>query len=105
MSPPVDGTIVRVVYYRDGGDPTQWVAHALEFDLVGAGPSREAAVAALAEAIGFQVADCGHPDTHPNNLYASAPAEYHEQYAAGRDCARAEVVVRGGRVLLLFRED
>lgn len=76
---------VRVVFYREDG---AWVAHCLEFDLVGAGKSKEAALRLLAEAIAIQV-EASARFKNWANLFAPAEGKYFAMFAAGRDVPRA----------------
>ncbi|HEV2971525.1 MAG TPA: hypothetical protein VGY55_16230 [Pirellulales bacterium] len=43
---------LRVVLYRDDGD---WIAHCLEIDVCGDGPSKEQALALMTTAIQIQI--------------------------------------------------
>ena len=74
---------LRAVFYRqDGG----WVAHCLEFDLMGDGASREDALERLTEAIQIQV-EFSLERGNPKNLFSPAPGEFFEMFASGRDVA------------------
>jgi predicted RNase H-like HicB family nuclease len=78
---------IRVVFYQDEG---VWVAHCLEFDLLGDGPSRAEALHKLSQAIRLQVEatlDYGNPA----NLFSPADGEYFRMFAAGEDVAEGEL--------------
>ncbi len=75
---------LRVVFYREEAD---WIAHCLEFDLLGDGQSKEEAIESLTKAIELQVeASLGqHPN--PQNLFSPAPGEFLRMFAVGREVA------------------
>ena len=74
---------LRIVFYKDDGD---WVAHCLEFDLLGNGPTKEEALECLTEAIGLQLEASLRYDNRAN-LFSPAPGKFFEMFAAGRDAA------------------
>lgn len=78
---------LRVVFYKEDGD---WIAHCLEFDLVGDGDTKDAAWANLCDAIVTQV---HHFVENPNpaNLFSQAPGRYLAMFAAGEDTVVAEM--------------
>jgi hypothetical protein len=67
----------RATVLRDAGE---WVAHCLDLDIVATGVSREAAVDALAEAVGLQLAYAREHDSH-EQLYQLAPPEAWQKHA------------------------
>jgi len=69
---------LRVVFYpEDGG----WIAHCLEFDLLGSGGTKQDAIESLAEAIRLQVEESVR-SANPRNLFSPADGEYFERFAA-----------------------
>jgi hypothetical protein len=58
---------------------SEWVAHCLELDLVDTGPTAEAAMDALAEAVSTQI---GYAHTHDNleHLFHPAPADAWQRF-------------------------
>jgi len=78
---------LRVFFYKEDGD---WVAHCLEFDLLGDGETKEEALESLSGAIEIQVEEfilSGNAE----NLFAIAESRYFEMFAAGRDVATGEL--------------
>lgn len=72
---------IRVVFYREGSD---WVAHCLEFDLVGDGPDRRLALEHLLDAMGLQLqASIEHQN--PDNLFRPADGKYFRMFFEGQD--------------------
>jgi predicted RNase H-like HicB family nuclease len=71
---------LRIVFYKADGD---WIAHCLEFDLVGTGKSREEALHNLATAISIQV-DFSINRSNPKNLFSPADGKYLHMWAAGK---------------------
>jgi predicted RNase H-like HicB family nuclease len=81
---------IRIVFYRDEG---AWIAHCLEFGLIGDGASRREALEQLGEAIQLQVqASVKHKNLA--NLFSPADAKLFEMFAAGRDVAEGELTLR-----------
>ena len=80
---------VRVVFYRDDDDRSVWIAHCLEFDLIGDGSTKQEAFKMLARAISIQV-EQSFRSGNPMNLFTPAPPEYQVKYARGRDTADGE---------------
>ena len=70
---------LRIVFYREDGS---WVAHCLEFDLVGSGATKDEAAGSLLEIIAIQVEDSLQHD-NPANLFFPAPGKYFEMFARG----------------------
>src|SRR6266851_9365634 len=74
---------IRVVFYKEA---PYWIAHCLEFDLLGSGETKRDALAMLAEAIEIQVRatiESGNIE----NLIRPADAKYFLMYAQGADVA------------------
>lgn len=61
----------RAIAFREGGE---WVAHCLDLDVVSSGATRVAAVDALAEAMGLQLAYARENDNF-EHLFRPAPDE------------------------------
>lgn len=72
---------LRVVFYQEDGD---WIAHCLEFDLLGDGKTKEEAARQLGGAIETQVG-CFLENRNIHNLFMPAPAEIQSRFAAGED--------------------
>ena len=85
---------LRVVLYVDG---ESWVAHCLEFDLVGDGGTKEEALEALTAAIAIQV-NASLEFENPANLFTPADGEFFQKYAEGVDVADGEMTVRMDRL-------
>jgi predicted RNase H-like HicB family nuclease len=80
---------LRVVFYREGDF---WIAHCLEFDLVGHGETREEAIGCLSHAIYIQiVASAKHKN--PANLFTPADGRFFRMFAAGKDVAIGKVEI------------
>ncbi len=71
---------MRVVFYKEGED---FIAHCLEFDLVGHGSTQEAALELLSEAISIQVEETLQSG-NSENLFSPAPGEFFRMFAAGK---------------------
>lgn len=70
---------LRVVFYRED---EAIIAHCLEFDLLGDGPTHREAIERLAEAIRIQVKE-GVETGNLANLFTPAPGEFFRMFAAG----------------------
>ncbi len=81
---------IRVVFYRDESDKSVWVAHCLEFDLMGHVPTRKKSLKMLTEAIGIQLKNT-MKSGNLKNLFTPAPAEFQMMYARGRDIVDGEL--------------
>jgi hypothetical protein len=81
---------LRVVFYREADS---WIAHCLEFDLIGDGPTKEAALDCLNKAIAIQF-DASKDFDNGANLFTPADGEFFQRYAAGIDISHGELVVR-----------
>jgi predicted RNase H-like HicB family nuclease len=74
---------LRAVFYRESDS---WIAHCLEFDLVGDGSTREEALQSLSDAIGCQL-DATLENRNAANLFSPADGRYFTMFAAGKDVA------------------
>lgn len=74
---------IRVVFYREDD---AWIAHCLEFDLIGDGNTQEEALECLGTAIEIQV-EQSIRYKNPRNLFSPADGKYLQMYAAGEDVA------------------
>lgn len=96
---------LRIVFYREDD---QWVAHCLEFDLIGSGNSRQEALDGLNAAIVTQL-EFSAANNNPLNLFAPADGEYFEMFAAGTDIAegalRLEIVPQSGGSIVIERTE
>jgi hypothetical protein len=72
---------VRVLLSRDDN---RWVAHCLEFDLLGDGSTKVEAIRQLWQAIGIQVEESKRLNNRAN-LFNPAPPIYWERFARGRE--------------------
>lgn len=78
---------LRVIFYREDG---AWIAHSLEFDLVGDGDTPGAALSNLSEAIQLQVRaaiDCNNM----KNLFKPADGKFFAMFAAGKKIVAGEI--------------
>ncbi|MHB1033495.1 MAG: hypothetical protein ACYC35_01775 [Pirellulales bacterium] len=87
---------LHIVFYKEDND---WVAHCLEFDLVGDGHTKEDAVAALSAAIRIQ-AEESLKQNNPANLFSPADGKYFQMFAAGTDSAVGEFHLNMESVLI-----
>jgi hypothetical protein len=78
---------LRVVFYSEDGE---WIAHCLEFDLLGSGATKRLALECLADAIRLQVDESIRHD-NPRNLFSPAGGEFFEMFAAGQEVAEGEL--------------
>jgi predicted RNase H-like HicB family nuclease len=67
-----------------------WIAHCLEFDLLGDGDTKEEALQNLNKAIAIQV-EASLKYSNPGNLFCPASGRYFEMFAAGSDVAVGEL--------------
>lgn len=81
---------LRVVFYKDGAN---WVAHCLEFDLVGDGKTTKAALKSLAKAIFIQAED-SLKHQNPANLFSPADSKIFQMFAAGKNIAAGELKIK-----------
>jgi hypothetical protein len=75
---------LRVVFYKEDGD---WIAHCLEFDLLGDGPTKNDALEGLARAITIQASESLESQNFAN-LFSPADGEYFRRYFRGRNTAK-----------------
>lgn len=80
---------LRVVFYEEEGE---WIAHCLEFDLVGCAATREAALELLSEAIVIQL-KATQQNQNLANLFTPASGEYLAKFAAGHDVADGDLTI------------
>lgn len=78
---------LRIVFYRDGQD---WIAHCLEFDLIGDGSTKESALDSLGTAIDLQVKESVE-HANPSNLFSPADGKYFAMFAAGKNVVFGEL--------------
>ena len=88
---------LRIVFYKESGD---WIAHCLEFDLLGDGPTKAKALDALSEAIRVQVA---YSFEHKNidNLFSPAEGKYFRMFAEGKDVASKNIAIGALKIPLV----
>ena len=79
---------LRIVFYKESG---RWIAHCLEFDLVGDGRTRDAALRLLSKAITAQIL-AFRKYNNLRNLFTPADGKYFEMFAAGKDVTTGEIV-------------
>ncbi len=79
----------RVVFYKEDGE---WVAHCLEFDLVGNGATQDEALALLGKALEIQV-EQSIKFNNPANLFRPAESKYFRLFFAGSDVPSAKLVI------------
>jgi hypothetical protein len=93
-------TPIRVVFYQDDG---VWVAHCLEFDLMGDGATKGLAMDRLGEAIALQAqASLDHDNL--DNLFRPADGKLFAMFAAGRGVSEGELRLRLGSVSIDLAE-
>ena len=85
--PPALRLPLRIVFYKEEG---AWIAHCLEFDLIGDGDTQQEAVQQLCEAIVLQM-EATIEHKNPANLFTPADGKFFEMFAAGKDVATAEL--------------
>jgi len=77
---------IRVVFYQEEG---AWIAHCLEFDLLGDGETQGDALTMLSKAIRIQV-EAARDYGNPANLFSPAEGKYFRMFAAGEDVTAPE---------------
>jgi predicted RNase H-like HicB family nuclease len=87
---------LRVVFYRDEG---VWVAHCLEFDLMGDGATQAEALRNLEEAMTLQI-EASLKSGNRANLFKPAAGRFFEMFAAGTDVAHGEVHIESEAVTI-----
>lgn len=78
---------IRAVLYREGG---VWIAHCLEFNIVGDGTTKSDAIASMAHFIRLQV-DATVEGSNAANLFRPAKGRYFEMFAKGKDVSKLEM--------------
>ncbi|MGE3637556.1 MAG: type II toxin-antitoxin system HicB family antitoxin [Pirellulales bacterium] len=81
---------IRIVFYKEGN---AWVAHCLEFDLMGDGDTREEALDQLGDAIALQI-EASIEHDNPANLFSPADGKFFEMFAAGKNIAIGELQLK-----------
>lgn len=94
---------LRVVFYKEDGE---WVAHCLEFDLVGVAKNKEEAVKLLSEAIFVQL-KATLKNKNLKNLFRPADGEYFQKFAAGTDAIEGnlEVVMKKAKGIVFEKTE
>ena len=87
---------LRIVFYKDGN---AWIAHCLEFDLIGDGSTKEEALSRMNEAVGIQV-EASLQHDNPANLFKPADGRFFAMFAAGSDVAMGEVRLQFDSVII-----
>ena len=82
---------LRTVFYRDDDS---WIAHCLEFDLIGDGQTKKEALENLCKAVLIQL-DFSVKNNNMRNLFSPADGELFRRFAAGK---KSDVAV--GKLLL-----
>jgi len=77
---------LRVVFYRDGDS---WIAHCLEFDLLGDGKTKPEALDLLTKAIAIQ-AQASVEHNNPANLFSPSL----ESFPKGHSLTRFQLTIR-----------
>jgi predicted RNase H-like HicB family nuclease len=78
---------LRIVFYRE---EDTWIAHCLEFNLLGDGKTQAEALAQLSEAIQLQAAASIEYD-NPRNLFSPADGKFFGMFAAGEAALHGEL--------------
>lgn len=81
---------LRIVFYKESG---RWIAHCLEFDLIGDGRTRDAALRLLSKAIETQI-QAFRKYKNLRNLFTPADGKYFEMFAAGKDVTTGEILAQ-----------
>src|SRR5665213_1268288 len=84
----------RVLFYKDGDD---WIAHCLEFNLLGDGANKEEALQQLSEAIVLQV-EASVELGNPANLFKPADPRLFMMFAAASDVVGDELHIQIGSI-------
>jgi len=87
---------IRVVFYQEDNS---WVAHCLEFDLLGHGTTQEQALELLNGAIHTQV-EASQDFENSANLFSPADGKYFRMFAAGSDAAHGEVQFQSSHIII-----
>jgi hypothetical protein len=86
---PVLRIPLRVVFYKED---REWLAHCLEFDLVGDGSTKAEALAALNEAIRIQL-EYSFEHQNIDNLFTPADGKFFRMFAAGKDVKGKDIAI------------
>jgi predicted RNase H-like HicB family nuclease len=87
---------IRAVFYRE---EDFWVAHCLEFDIMGHGKTQKEALEMLEGAIKAQI-EATIRFNNPRNLFSPADGRIFAMYAAGRPAAEGSVVLATDQVTI-----
>ncbi|MDR3633630.1 MAG: hypothetical protein P4L84_07320 [Isosphaeraceae bacterium] len=87
---------LRVVFYQEGSD---WVAHCLEFDLMGDGPDKAIALERLYQAIGLQV-EATYRHKNEANLFSPADGRIFAMFAAGKDVGIGKIEITASPIVV-----
>ncbi|MCH7987777.1 MAG: hypothetical protein IID46_01360 [Planctomycetes bacterium] len=80
---------LRVVFYYE---QDRWIAHCLEFDLMGDGETQPEALESLSEAISLQI-DASLVHNNPENLFTPAEGKFLHLFAQGKNVAVGELEI------------
>ncbi len=81
---------LRVVFYYE---EDSWIAHSLEFDLIGVGDSKDEALKFLSGAIATQMS-VAIEDNDPSILFRPADAKYLQMWALGKHIVNGSVTIQ-----------
>jgi predicted RNase H-like HicB family nuclease len=81
---------LRIVFYYE---QDRWIAHCLEFDLMGDGDTQPEALESLSEAISLQV-DASLVLGNPENLFTPAEGKFFCMFAQGKNAAAGELKIK-----------
>jgi predicted RNase H-like HicB family nuclease len=87
---------LHVVFYQEDGS---WIAHCLEFDLMGDGETKLEALESLNEAIRLQV-EHSLEHNNPRNLFTPANGRYFEMFARGDDVAVGKLEINFDSIVI-----
>jgi predicted RNase H-like HicB family nuclease len=80
---------LRAVFYKEGDF---WIAHCLEFDVLGHGQTKAEALKLLSEAITIQI-ESAIKYNNIRNLFSAADPKYHVMFALGKDAVIGKLEV------------
>lgn len=81
---------LRAVFYKERAN---WIAHVLEFDLVGHGRTKKAALKMLTDAIMVQI-EASRKHNNMANLFTPADGKFFAMFAAGKEAVVGELRMR-----------
>ena len=81
---------LRVVFYYE---QDRWIAHCLEFDLMGDGDTQPEALESLSEAISLQI-DASLVLGNPENLFTPAEGKFLHMFAQGKNVTVGELEIK-----------